>query len=158
MERYWQAAFLSQEEQDPGKSITPGYSALNNYTRLWSMQEGSGYLMLFCIVSNRTEFTARQALYTYYTTPGHLTADASFISENYSWLGRPCTRTRYCTDPGRAFLETGDLTRSVCSTVCPNQSLSQDNQLSIEICAVLALARHALTARSRQKPDSSCRN
>ncbi|MCC2878193.1 LuxR C-terminal-related transcriptional regulator [Lachnoclostridium pacaense] len=109
-----------------------------------------------CIVSNRTEFTygAPSMLYTYYTTPGRLTADASFISENYAWLERA---VQYCGHGYRNLiqaelsLETGDFDAV---RLPARKSIIESrmyNQLSIEICAVFALARHALISREPVK-------
>ena len=133
MERYFKQAALPV----PRKSRILGeihntwiFCAFNNpYQIVEHAKKAVGYFngRYSCIVSNRTEFTygAPSMLYTYYTTPGHLTADASFISENYSWLERA---VQYCGHGYRNLiqaelsLETGDLTRSVCLPA--NQSLS----------------------------------
>lgn len=109
-----------------------------------------------CIVSNQTEFTygAPSMLYTYYTKPGHLAADASFISEQYSWLERAVQHCGHgCRNLIQAelSLETGEFDAV---RLPARKSIIESrmyNQLSIEICAVFALARHALISREPLK-------
>lgn len=109
-----------------------------------------------CVVSNQTEFTygAPSMIYSYYTSPGSLKATVDYIASHYHILEQAvegCGHGCQSLIKGEFALETGDLAQAELMARRAIYESRIYRQISIEICAVFALARLSLLKGAPQK-------